>query len=220
MVRPSQSDRSPRYWLYVTGTIAAVFLSVTLARLLMLVLPILVPLVGGGWLWRRYQTQRQQHQDRLDRVFYEGLRQHQGRMMVLDFAIATQLSAIEAQQYLDAKAREFAARYEVTQTGDIFYVFPTLQLPMSEFQDDVTALQDGVTVAEGDRGPMTQTQLAKRLGVVPDTIRRRKALPDWPTWSQAKDPAGIAWVYRPEQQRFEPAAVQPAKMQNVEPSAL
>lgn len=218
MVRPSQSDRSPRYWLYVTGTIAAVFLSFTLARILVPLLPIVVPLVGGGWLWRRYQTQHQHHQDRLDRAFYEMLRQHQGRMMVLDFAIATQLSAVEAQQYLDAKAREFAARYEVTQTGDIFYVFPTLQLPISEFQAEFQAeFQDAVAVADRDRGPMTQAQLAKRLGVVPDTIRRRKTLPDWPTWSQAKDPAGIAWVYRPEQQRFVPAIAQSAEMQNVEP---
>jgi hypothetical protein len=197
MVRPSQNDSSMRYWLYIAGAIAAVSFSVTVARILVPLLPIVVPLAGGGWVWWRYQTQHRQQQDRLDRVFYELLRQHQGRMMVLDFAIATQLSALAAQQYLDAKAREFVARYEVTQTGDIFYVFPTLQLPAVEFQD-------GVVVAAGDRGPLTQTQLAKRLSVSPETIRRRKALPDWRAWSQSKDPAGIAWDYLQAQQRFVP----------------
>jgi len=202
MVRPSQSDSSMRYWLYVAGAIAAVSFSFTLARILVPLLPIVVPMAGGWWVWRRYHTQHRQQQDTLDRVFYELLRQHQGRMMVLDFAIATQLSAVAAQQYLDAKAREFAARYEVTQTGDIFYVFPTLQLPVAEFQDVVPGTGD-------DRGPLTQThltqtQLAKRFGVSPDTIRRRKVLPDWSVWSQSKDPAGIGWDYLQEQQRFVP----------------
>jgi hypothetical protein len=197
MTRPSPSDDFQRSWLYVGGAIAALSISVAVARIMTPLLPLLVPLGCGGWAWWRYQRHQRQSQAALDGVFYDLLRQYQGRMMVLDFAIASQRPAAVAQEYLDAKAREFSARYEVTQTGDIFYVFPTLQLPAAEFQDRFSALA-------ADLLPLNQTQLAQRLGVSSDTIRRRKHLPDWRQWSQEKDPAQISWSYRRETQRFVP----------------
>ncbi len=197
MARPSPSDGALRSWLYVGGAIAALSVSVTVARVITPLLPLLVPLGCGGWVWWRYQRHHRQARVALDGVFYDLLQQHQGRMMVLDFAIAAQQPAAIAQEYLDTKAREFSARYEVTQTGDIFYVFPTLQLPEAEFQD-----RGPMTVTEVL--PLNQTQLAQRFGVSPDTIRRRKHLPDWSEWSRGKDPAQISWSYRPETQRFVP----------------
>ncbi len=206
MARPSHNPSAAPSLLYVTGAIATLSLSFAAVRAVVPLLIWLVPMgcgLCGLWAWRRYQWQLVQRQKALDGVFYELLRQHQGRMMVLDLAIATQLTAAAAQQYLDTKAREFTARYEVTQTGDVFYTFPTLQLPVEEFQEEFQRELSASSPLPAAT-PFTQTQLAQRLGVSPDTIRRRKHLPDWSTWSQRKDPAAIAWIYLAAQQRFVP----------------
>jgi hypothetical protein len=206
--RDERPDRPLQSLIYLGGAIAAVSLSWAIARLIAPFVPVLALMGGGGLVWHLYQRHQRQRQVACDQAFYELLRQHQGRMMVLDFAIATQQSAIAAQQFLDAKALEFSARYEVTQTGEVFYIFPTLQLPPREFQGELGELQD--LSSGGFLGALpvslTQTQLAQRLGVSPDTIRRHKTTSDWPTWSQAKDPIRMSWRYLPETQRFVPTS--------------
>lgn len=51
---------------------------------------------------------------------------------------------------------------------------------------------------------LIQSDLAKRLDTNPSTIFRRKSDPDFPTWTQSKDPDGIAWKYVPETKMFVP----------------
>jgi len=49
---------------------------------------------------------------------------------------------------------------------------------------------------------LTQTKLAKRLGVTPKTISRRRSQPNFDYWSQKKDPEGIAWLYQADSRLF------------------
>jgi hypothetical protein len=51
---------------------------------------------------------------------------------------------------------------------------------------------------------LIQAELAKRLDINASTVGRRKSGPDFPEWSQSKDPEGIAWKYVSETQMFVP----------------
>jgi hypothetical protein len=51
---------------------------------------------------------------------------------------------------------------------------------------------------------LIQAELAKRLDVHSSTVGKRKSDPDFPEWSQSRDPEGIAWIYSPETKEFLP----------------
>ena len=78
----------------------------------------------GGWLARRLYRQRQQEAiDRLYSTFYRLLKEGNGKITVMRFALEAQLSAAVAKQYLDEKAKEFDADFGVSEEGGIFYYF-------------------------------------------------------------------------------------------------
>ena len=52
---------------------------------------------------------------------------------------------------------------------------------------------------------LIQADLAKRLDLNSSTVGRRKSKPDFPEWSQSKDPEGIAWKYLKDKELFVPA---------------
>ena len=116
--RPPQTDLGTKFFL--------IFVLVVLTFFLLEIIKILLPwlMVGGvaafgWWLWRRRQLEIRRQQQ----VFYGLLQAHQGRVSVLDFAIAANLSAREAKFFLDHRAEEFLANFEVTEKGDMLYVF-------------------------------------------------------------------------------------------------
>jgi hypothetical protein len=80
----------------------------------------LVPL-GLGW-GILYASQRVSQQAIRDR-FYLLIRNNRGRISLFDFSAATQLEPSEARLYLDRWARECDATFDVTDAGDIYYVF-------------------------------------------------------------------------------------------------
>ncbi len=51
---------------------------------------------------------------------------------------------------------------------------------------------------------LIQAELAKRLDVHSSTVGKRKSDPDFPEWSQSRDPEGVAWVFSPETKEFLP----------------
>lgn len=55
--------------------------------------------------------------------FFQLLQENQGRITLMQFAIATRLSGEEATEYLDKQAIEFNANFDVDEQGNIFYVF-------------------------------------------------------------------------------------------------
>jgi hypothetical protein len=52
--------------------------------------------------------------------------------------------------------------------------------------------------------PMTQADLAKRLGVATSTIGRMQSKSNFLEWSQQKDPDSIAWIKSKETKLFHP----------------
>ena len=114
-------------------------LLIPVAVLLMLQKIPLLMLTVGGWgswrLWNYYQQRQQDQLANLDDVFYRLIRENQGRITPLDLAMHSKISGTTVQQYLDQKAVEFSAQFDVTDQGGIIYYFETAQsIPVSELE--------------------------------------------------------------------------------------
>ncbi|MBF2035244.1 MAG: hypothetical protein IGR92_07095 [Leptolyngbyaceae cyanobacterium T60_A2020_046] len=57
-------------------------------------------------------------------VFYHLVDANQGRVTVFQLAREADLPAEEAQQFLDDRAREFGAQFDVGQNSEVIYLFP------------------------------------------------------------------------------------------------
>ncbi|ACK69997.1 conserved hypothetical protein [Gloeothece citriformis PCC 7424] len=75
------------------------------------------------------------------------------------------------------------------------------QEPQTPPQDSTLNSQ---THSDTDNLELIQADLAKRLEINPSTVGRRKTDPDFPEWSQSKDPEGIAWKYKRKTKTFVP----------------
>lgn len=51
-------------------------------------------------------------------------------------------------------------------------------------------------------GHLKQSDLARRLGMSPQTLTYRRSRPDFTDWSMTKDPEGVAWLYEPGSRYF------------------
>ncbi|MEP0899950.1 hypothetical protein [Nodosilinea sp. FACHB-13] len=97
----------------------------SVAALLVVGLP---PTALGAWLiWNL----RQQHErsletlaDQQEQRFLQLLQDHKGDLTVLQFATATQLSLEESKVYLDEKAQQLNASFDVLDNGAVVYRFP------------------------------------------------------------------------------------------------
>ncbi|MDJ0737640.1 MAG: hypothetical protein QNJ47_26895 [Nostocaceae cyanobacterium] len=79
---------------------------------------------GGMWLVRGLRQQHQkQISDRLDSAFYSLIEQQNGQISLLIFAKEAQISGEEAKRYLDTKAKEFNATFDLNPAGGIYYHF-------------------------------------------------------------------------------------------------
>jgi len=84
-----------------------------------------VPLISlAAWLMQtgRQQVQQQQH-DLLQDSFFKVLKDNRGYISVMQFAMASGLDGGLATAYLDERALEFNADYDVSETGRITYYF-------------------------------------------------------------------------------------------------
>jgi hypothetical protein len=92
-----------------------------LTALILLTLP---PTVVGGWLARGLYKQGQKEiSDRLRTTFYRLIKEGNGQITILRFAMEAELSGQEARNYLDQRAKEFNATFEALDEGDIAYRF-------------------------------------------------------------------------------------------------
>jgi hypothetical protein len=115
----------------LTAILLILIFGVPLALVLLLATLGLV-LTGVGWLVRRGSDRV--HKEGIRDSLYRLLEQQRGRVSLVQFASATRLEPGVARQYLDAWARECDATFDVTDEGDIYYVFanyPT-SLPQAE----------------------------------------------------------------------------------------
>lgn len=97
-----------------------------------------VPLTAaGGWLvWGLSRDKQQATQDHLQATFAKLLKQNQGRITVLDFALESKLSGQLAKAYLDERSKEFNANFDVDDEGGITYRFHSISVTSeSNFSD-------------------------------------------------------------------------------------
>lgn len=73
-----------------------------------------------------------------------------------------------------------------------------------ELAQSMTQKSESPSGLPGELAPLTQTELAKRLGVHKSVISRRREGGDFEDWSRSKDPSGIAWRYDGEKKVFLP----------------
>ena len=91
------------------------------AALIILTLP---TTAVGGWLtWSLYKQSQKEISDRLQSTFYRLVKENNGEVTTLRFAMEAQVSGKEARQYLNEKAKEFYANFEALDGGDIAYHF-------------------------------------------------------------------------------------------------
>lgn len=220
MVRMAKPDSTSvgslvRYAAFLVGALCLVGLVSTVLHRLLPMLQVLVPGCISWGLWQRHCRAEKRRHKKLHTSFYRLLREHHGRMTLLDFAMTAEIPAIAARHYLDSRAQEFAARFEVTEQGDVVYVFSTLQFSHSQPLAATPMVQPLVSTptarAKADcmnpsPASLTQAELAQRLGVAAKTISRKKHSSTLADWTQTRDPDGIAWSYAAQAQRFFPSS--------------
>lgn len=202
---------SIRQLLYIVSALSLIGFLFHLVWLLWPLLRVALPLLLGGWLWHQYQQVQGSQRHTLNGIFYQLLQTYNGRITVLDFAMATRLSAIAARHYLDDRAKEFFAHFEVTDQGDVIYVFPTLVAcqPLVEpvLNSEEAGDRSGAT-SDPELSCLTSEELARRLGVSLRQVRRKKFSSRLTVWSRSLDPDGIGWSYLAQSRRFFPVGVE------------
>ncbi|MBW4482862.1 MAG: hypothetical protein KME14_09995 [Tildeniella torsiva UHER 1998/13D] len=88
----------------------------------------LPPTALGAWLiWnlrQQYERSLENLADQQEQRFLQLLQDHKGDLTVLQFATATQLSLEESKVYLDEKAQQLNASFDVLDNGAVVYRFP------------------------------------------------------------------------------------------------
>jgi hypothetical protein len=70
-----------------------------------------------------YKQGQKEISDRVRSTFYRLVTEHNGQITILRFAMEAELSGQEARQYLDQRAKEFNATFDVLDGGNIAYHF-------------------------------------------------------------------------------------------------
>ncbi len=84
----------------------------------------ILPIAIGSWFAFNSTRQRQKSErDRLQKTFFNLLREANGTINVLRFAMEANISGVEAKAFLDERAKEFNAAFNVSEEGRVFYYF-------------------------------------------------------------------------------------------------
>jgi hypothetical protein len=87
-----------------------------------------IPMAGGGVLLSRLRPSQNVY---LRSIFFQMLESGQMEMTVLQFAMQARIDGVEAKAYLDDRAREYEATFNVGAEGQVLYCF-THALPGGE----------------------------------------------------------------------------------------
>jgi ribosomal protein L7/L12 len=79
--------------------------------------------LGSYLLWSGYQQNQQRERDRLRSTFFQLLQEGQGHINALQFAMRTGLEGQVAKLYLDDRAKEFSANFNISEEGNLSYFF-------------------------------------------------------------------------------------------------
>ncbi|MBA2748146.1 MAG: hypothetical protein H0U45_05280 [Tatlockia sp.] len=185
-------------------------------------------------IWQRYQWEKWSKQ--VDPLFYNLIQLNQGAITPLDLAMKANFSAVTAKRYLDTKAQEFGAQCRNYDRQDAVYYFITASIignildesepvPQLVEVEETANIATKTSVAAVVSAPLSvkeveepypveaplgliQSELAKRLDVHSSTIYKRRDDPDFSTWTQTRDPEGVAWIYSSDTRLFSPLSAQ------------
>ena len=136
------------------------------------------PIALGSWLV--FQNQRHgtaTERDRLQGIFYKLLRDHHGQINVLRFAMEAKITGDEAKAFLDDRAREFNARFDVSEEGKISYYFDgdfTMLSPAVSFD----VILESVPRKQRDRiVHLIQRQMSLETRAVKSMVRQAQSTP-------------------------------------------
>jgi hypothetical protein len=79
--------------------------------------------IGGAMVWSAKRHDRRKENDRLRKIFYELLKEGNGEITTMQFAMASGLNGKDSKAFLDEMAQEFNAGYNVLEEGSISYRF-------------------------------------------------------------------------------------------------
>lgn len=90
-----------------------------------------VPTAGAGWMFvsaskdgKKSTQARLAAEDKRRRdILYQLIKETDGQFTLLQFAMAVDLPAAQAREYLDAQAKLFGANFSVSEKGDVLYHF-------------------------------------------------------------------------------------------------
>lgn len=99
----------------ILGTIATAWRTIELGTMA----------IGAWTIWTFYQQRKQSQQEYLKGLFYQLIQENHGYITALDLAMKANISAQAAGRYLEQRAEEFAAEFEVNQQGGVLYLFTT-----------------------------------------------------------------------------------------------
>jgi hypothetical protein len=223
MVKNSNNLRKGSIWGYLTLLLPICLTAVASFESGMMFWTIATT-AGMAWAYKLYQQQQKNKLAHLDSVFYRLIKENQGRVTALDLAMNAKLPGEKVQEYLDERAKEFAADFEVTEQGGILYYFQVAQtvnqvetsganIAVKELETTPQKTADKIPelfpiakkrTTENPKISFTQTELSRRFKVHASTIGKWKVKPEFAEWSRDKDPDSIAWEYSTENKRFYP----------------
>jgi len=94
------------------------------------------PTLWGGWIaWNLHRETWVKEGDRLQAIFFQLAKETDGCMSVMQFSMAANLPGDKAKAFLDERAEEFSANFEVDEQGGIFYRFPIKAIDLDEAED-------------------------------------------------------------------------------------
>ncbi len=84
----------------------------------------ILPIAIASWLlFNNTRQSKKSERDRLQKIFFKLLRDGDGNINVLRFSMEANISGVEAKAYLDERAKEFNAAFNVSEEGRVFYYF-------------------------------------------------------------------------------------------------
>ena len=83
------------------------------------------------WLTNLLSSLRQSD-PKIRNIFFNLIQNNKGSITVIDFARATDLSGTDAKKILDRFSVEFDATFDVTEEGQVVYLFPTTTNPIAK----------------------------------------------------------------------------------------
>lgn len=89
----------------------------------LVILGLIPTTIGGAMVWNGKRHDRRQERDRLRKIFYELLKESNGEITTIQFAMASGLDGKESKAFLDELAQEFNGGYNVLEEGSISYHF-------------------------------------------------------------------------------------------------